>query len=105
MRSVSIPWLLRQYWDEVFTLVICASLDIVEYVFPPLMMPIAGDPVDLIGITLSIIFFRWIGIITFLELVPGLDTLPIFTFAWLLWYYAKRRREGKIHNAKLDEWR
>ena len=65
-RSVSIPWLLRQYWDEVLTLAVCVSLDLVEYLFPLLMMPVAGDPLDLLGITLSVFFFKWIGVITFL---------------------------------------
>jgi hypothetical protein len=89
----------------VLTLVVCVSLDLVEYLFPLLMMPVAGDPLDLIGITLSVFFFKWIGVITFLELIPGLDTLPIFTFAWFLWYLMKRRREGKRQGAVLDGWR
>jgi hypothetical protein len=80
-------------------------LDLVEYLFPLLMMPVAGDPLDLLGITLSVFFFKWIGVITFLELIPGLDTLPIFTFAWFLWYLMKRRREGKRQDAELDGWR
>ena len=104
-RSVSLPWLLRQYWDEVLTLTVCVSLDLVEYLFPPLMMPVAGDPLDLFGITLSVIFFKWIGAITFLELIPGLDTLPIFTLAWLVWYLMKRRNEGKRQDEELDGWR
>jgi hypothetical protein len=89
----------------VLTLAVCVSLDLVEYIFPLLMMPVAGDPLDLLGITLSVFFFKWIGVITFLELIPGLDTLPIFTFAWFLWYLMKRRREGKRQDAELDGWR
>jgi hypothetical protein len=89
----------------VLTLAVCVSLDLVEYLFPLLMMPVAGDPLDLLGITLSVFFFKWIGVITFLELIPGLDTLPIFTCAWFLWYLMKRRREGKRQDAELDGWR
>jgi hypothetical protein len=52
-----------------------------------------------------VFFFKWIGAITFLELIPGLDSLPIFTFAWLIWYLKKRRREGRKQEAELDGWR
>ena len=79
----------------------CVSLDLVEYLFPPLLMPVVGDAVDLVGITFSVFFFKWIGAITFLELIPGLDSLPIFTFAWLIWYLMKRRKEKlKQKNAR-----
>ena len=84
---------------------VCVSLDLVEYLFPLLMMPVAGDPVDLVGITFSVFFFRWIGAITFLELIPGLDSLPIFTLAWLIWYLVKRKREGRRQKAELDGWK
>ena len=105
MRSISVPWLLRQYWDELLTLLICVGFDLIEYLFPPLMMPISGDLIDIVGITLSVLFFRWFGVITFLELIPGFDTLPIFTFAWLLWYYSKRKKETRIHEAELEDWK
>ena len=104
-RTVSIPLLLQYYWDEVMTLVVCVSLDLVEYLFPPLLMPVVGDAVDLVGITFSVFFFKWIGAITFLELIPGFDSLPIFTFAWLIWYLAKRGREGREQESELDSWR
>ncbi|MEE8354703.1 MAG: hypothetical protein V3S09_02660 [Candidatus Bathyarchaeia archaeon] len=104
-RTISIPWLLQYYWDEVLSLVICVSLDLVEYLFPPLMMPVVGDAVDLVGISLSVFFFKWIGAITFLELIPGFDVLPIFTFAWLIWYLVKRRREGRKQEQQLNNWR
>ncbi|MDP7443318.1 MAG: hypothetical protein QGI87_03060, partial [Candidatus Bathyarchaeota archaeon] len=87
------------------TLVVCVSLDLIEYIFPLLMMPVAGDPIDIVGITFSVFFFRWIGAITFLELIPGLDVLPIFTFSWLIWYVFKRKREGQRQEAELDSWR
>ena len=104
-RTVSIPWLLQYYWDEVLTLVVCVSLDLMEYLFPLLMMPVAGDTVDLVGITFSVFFFKWIGAITFLELIPGLDVHPSFTVAWLIWYLVKRRREGQRQEQELDSWR
>ncbi len=104
-RTVSIPWLLQYYWDEVLTLVVCVSLDLVEYLFPPLLMPVVGDTVDLVGITFSVFFFKWIGAITFLELIPGFDSLPIFTFAWMIWYLMKRRKEKLKQKQELDGWR
>jgi hypothetical protein len=104
-RTVSIPWLLQYYWDEVLTLVVCVSLDLIEYLFPLLMMPVAGDTVDLVGITFSVFFFKWIGAITFLELIPGFDVLPIFTVSWLIWSLVKRRREGQRQEQELDGWR
>jgi hypothetical protein len=104
-RSVSVPWLLQYYWDEVLTLLVCVGLDLVEYLFPLLMMPVAGDAVDLVGITFSMFFFRWIGALTLLELIPGFDSLPIFTSAWLIWYLVKRRREGRKRDSELDGWR
>jgi len=93
------------FGDEILTLVLCVGLDVIEYVFPPLMMPVAGDLVDILGITVSVYFFSWIGAITFLELIPGLDSLPIFTAAWIIWYYTKRRHAMQRQAEALEEWR
>ncbi|MDP6458493.1 MAG: hypothetical protein QGF78_04115 [Candidatus Bathyarchaeota archaeon] len=104
-RTVSIPWLLQYYWNEVLALAVCVSLDVLEYFFWHLLTPGVGDLVDLVGITFSVFFFNWSGIITFLELIPGLDILPIFTFSWLMWYVFKRRKAGQKQEAELDSWR
>jgi hypothetical protein len=37
--------------------------------------------------------FRLIGIVSLLELVPGVDILPIFIITWLIWYLTKKRKE------------
>ena len=104
-KPVSVPWILRMFGDEILTLVLCVGLDVIEYLFPPLMMPVAGDLVDILGITVSVYFFNWIGAITFLELIPGLDSLPIFTAAWFIWYYSKRRHAMQRQAEALEEWR
>lgn len=101
----SVPWLVRLFWDEILTLLVCISLDVVEYVFPLLLIPVAGDLIDIIGLSLCIYFFNWIGLISVLELIPGLDSLPIFTTTWLAWYILKRRRARMKHDNELEGWR
>ena len=99
------PWIIRMFWDEIITLSLCVSLDLIEYLFPPLMVPVAGDFIDILGITVSVYFFNWIGAITFLELIPGLDSLPIFTAAWFVWYYTKRKHAMLRQAEELEEWK
>ena len=43
MKTLSAPWLIRLNWDELVTILVCLSLDIVEYILPVLMVPLAGD--------------------------------------------------------------
>jgi len=67
-------------------------LDISEYMFAILLLPIAGDFLDIIGIVASFAMFRLIGIISLFELVPGVDILPTFIITWLIWYLVKKRK-------------
>lgn len=105
VKPLSVPWLIRLYWDEVVTLIICVGLDLIEYVFPLLMIPVAGDLIDIIGLSFCIYFFNWIGLISLLELIPGLDSLPIFTATWLTWYILKRRQARMKQDYELEGWR
>jgi len=78
---------------EVLSLVICVVLDVSEYMFAILLVPIVGDFLDIIGIIACFAMFRLIGIVSLFELVPGADIFPIFIFTWLIWYLVKKRKE------------
>jgi len=104
-KSLSAPWAVRLTWDELATLAVCLSLDFVEYLFPMLMTPLYGDLFDLAGVAFSLVFFRWFGLISLLEIVPGLDALPIYTANWLVWYLFKRRREMMHAEDQLERWK
>ncbi|MGB9135025.1 MAG: hypothetical protein WCC63_05530 [Candidatus Bathyarchaeia archaeon] len=78
---------------ELLTLAVCIILDVVEYVFAALLLPVFGDFLDIVGIVACFIMFRLIGIISLFELVPGADVLPIFMITWLIWYLVRKRRE------------
>lgn len=104
-KSLSAPWLVRMTWEELITLLGCLSLDFIEIIFPPLQMPIAGDLLDLVGLIFCFTFFRWYGIISLLEIIPGLDILPIYTISWLTWYIFKRRRELTRVQDSLEKWK
>jgi len=58
-----------------------------------LLLPIVGDLFDLIGIVACLAMFRWVGIISLFELVPGADILPIFIITWLIWYFLRKARK------------
>ena len=105
VKPLSVPWLIRLFWDEVVTLIVCVSLDLIEYVFPLLMIPVAGDLVDIVGLSFCIYFFNWIGLISVLELIPGFDALPIFTATWLTWYILKKRQARMKQDDELKGWR
>ena len=78
---------------EVFSLAICVVLDVFEYMFAILLVPIVGDFLDVIGIIACFAMFRWIGIVSLFELVPGADIFPIFIVTWLIWYLVKKRKD------------
>jgi len=78
---------------ELFSLILCIVLDISEYVAAVLLMPVVGDMLDVVGIIACLVMFRWIGIISFFELVPGADILPIFIITWLVWYFLKKQKK------------
>ena len=105
MKTLSAPWLTHLSWDELATLLICVSLDIVEYILPMLMVPIAGDIIDFAGFVFCIFYFGWLGFLALFDLIPGLDILPSFTIAWLVWYMLKRRNDRLRLENELDQWR
>ena len=105
VKPLSAPWFLRLWWEELATLFVCLSLDFIEYLFPPLMTPIIGDFLDFAGSVFCVMFFGWIGFISLIELIPGLDVLPFFTVAWLVWYLSKRRRDRVRVEQELERWR
>lgn len=105
IKTISEPWLIGLSWKELATLIFCLTLDFVEYLFPILLTPLLGDLLDLIGIVFSFIFFGWVGLITMLEVIPGLDILPLFTLTWLCWYISKKRGEKISIEEQLEKWR
>ncbi|MCJ7631997.1 hypothetical protein MUP77_06340 [Candidatus Bathyarchaeota archaeon] len=81
-------------YSEFVDLAMCLSIDIVEYVIPVLMLPLIGDLFDLVGIASCLVLFRAVGLTSLLELVPGLDILPMNTITWFVWLFLKRQREA-----------
>lgn len=78
---------------ELLTLVVCIILDISEYMFAILLLPLVGDFLDIIGIVACFAMFRLIGIVSLFELVPGIDILPTFIITWVIWYLVRKRKE------------
>jgi hypothetical protein len=87
--------------DELLFLVICIILDVSEYIVAVLLLPVVGDILDIVGLIACLAMFRWIGLISLFELVPGADILPIFIITWLTWYFLQKRRRNNIRQAKL----
>jgi len=81
-------------YGEFVRLVVCLSIDVVEYIIPVLMLPLIGDLFDIVGVATSIYLFREVGLLSLLELVPGLDILPMNTITWFVWLILKRQREA-----------
>jgi hypothetical protein len=79
---------------ELLSLILCLILDISEYMVAVLALPVLGDVLDAAGIVACLLMFRWIGLVSVFELVPGADVFPIFIITWVLWYFlrGKRRR-------------
>ncbi|UCB60933.1 MAG: hypothetical protein JSW72_02420 [Candidatus Bathyarchaeota archaeon] len=80
---------------ELFSLIFCLLLDISEYMAAILVTPVIGDMLDIVGIVACLLVFRWIGIVSLLELVPGADVFPIFLITWLAWYLLKKTKKGE----------
>ncbi len=78
---------------ELLTLAVCVILDISEYIFGVLLLPVFGDILDIMGIVACFAMFRLLGIVSLFELVPGVDILPIFIITWLAWYLVRKRKE------------
>ena len=77
-------------YGELIKLIVCLILDGAEYVISILLTPFVGDIFDIVGIVTSLYMFRWIGLISILELIPGLDILPINSITWLIWVISRR---------------
>lgn len=90
--------------DEALSLVMCIALDIIEYIVAILVLPLVGDVFDAIGIVACLLMFRWIGIISFLELIPGADIAPIFIITWLMWYSLKKKSEKEKQVSIQKKW-
>lgn len=87
-------WILSiMTYSEFVKLVVCLSLDTVEFVVPFLLQPIVGDMFDIIGLATCLYFFRWLGLVAVLELVPGLDVVPINTVTWIIWFIVNHRED------------
>lgn len=81
---------------ELLSLILCIVLDISEYMAAVLMMPVMGDLLDVAGIVACLLMFRWIGIVSLFELVPGADVFPIFIITWLVWYFIKKTQQERV---------
>jgi hypothetical protein len=77
---------------ELFSLVVCIVLDVIEYTAAVLTMPLIGDIFDVIGILFCFFMFRWIGLVSLIELLPGADVLPIYIITWLMWYFLMKQK-------------
>ncbi len=104
-NTMSAPWLLRVSWEELITLTVCLGIDVIEYMLPMLMAPALGDVLDFAGVVFCVAYFGWLGAFSLLELIPGLDVIPIFTLTWLMWYTLKRRKERVRLDAQLERWK
>jgi hypothetical protein len=81
-------------YGEFMRLVISASIDAVEYVVPILSLPLIGDLFDIVGLSMSLYLYGWTGLVSALELVPGLDLLPLNVLTWVVWIIIKRQKEA-----------
>ena len=69
-----------------------------------LLTPIVGDLFDFIGLLFAAVYFKWFAAISLLELLPGLDAVPLFTLTWVSWYTYRRRRMRKTLEKELEKW-
>ena len=90
--SQSVPKYFLFAEDELLFLIVCIALDISEYVFAILLLPTVGDFLDIAGIIACFVMFRWVGVVSLIELIPGADIFPIFIITWAAWYYFKKSR-------------
>jgi hypothetical protein len=82
-------------YGELIRLIICLVIDGIEYFIPILLTPLVGDIYDIIGLATSFYMFGWIGLFSALDLIPGLDILPINTITWLIWLINKRSKASQ----------
>jgi hypothetical protein len=91
-RGVRVPQYFVFTEIELLSLIFCVMLDVIEYVAVVLTMPVVGDVFDVVGILVCFAMFRWIGLVSLVELVPGADVLPIFIITWLMWYFLRKQK-------------
>ena len=103
-KSTSFPKYFIFTEKELISLIVCILLDISEYVVAILLMPVVGDMLDVVGIIACLVMFRWVGIVSFFELVPGADIFPIFIITWLTWYLLKKRSEKEKEERLQKKW-
>jgi hypothetical protein len=104
-RTIETPWSSIFTWEDLSTLVVCLALDLLDYLIPFMAAPLYGDILDFSGIAFCILFFNWIGAITILEIIPGLDIIPFYTITWVTWYLNSSRRKRKKLEQQLEKWK
>lgn len=80
-------------YGEFVRLVVSLSIDLIEYIIPILLLPIIGTLYAIVGVSTSLYLYGWVGLIAMLDLIPGLNLLPMNTVTWAVWLIAKRQRE------------
>jgi hypothetical protein len=90
-RNTHIPQYFVFTEIELFSLIFCVIMDVIEYGATILTTPVVGDAFDIIGILGCLIIFHWVGLISLLELVPGADVFPLFILTWLMWYFLHKK--------------
>ena len=104
-RTIQTPWTSHFTWEDISTLAVCLALDLLDMLVPFMATPLYGDILDFSGITFCVLFFNWIGAITILEIIPGLDIIPIYTISWLTWYLNTSRKQKKKLMEELEQWK
>lgn len=84
-------------YGEFIRLIVCVTIDGVEYVIPIFLTPFVGTIYSFVGLVTSLYMFGWIGLISALDLISGLDILPMLTITWVVWVLSKRW--GNIEDA------
>ena len=104
-RTIETPWSSIFTWEDISTLAVCLALDLLDYLVPFMAAPIYGDILDFTGIAFCILFFNWVGAITILEIIPGLDIIPVYSITWLTWYINTSRVKRKKLEQELEQWK
>jgi hypothetical protein len=97
-----LPKYISMSLDEAVRLIICVLFDVAEYVVPVLLAPFLGDVLDIVGIGVGILLFRWVGLMSILEFLPFVDIFPIFILTWITWFYLKKKEEARKIR---EEWK
>ena len=80
-------------YGELMRLIVCVTIDGIEYLIPVLLTPFVGDIYSFIGLVTALVMFGWIGLFSALDLVPGLDILPMNTITWMIWMFSRRWKD------------